>query len=72
MTIPDWCIFSLKGWQPFAKRSAAKGWFAGGSARVGWHPFQPQAEGMERARAQPSLSAAPRRDATPRQLILTG
>jgi len=32
MTISDWHMFSLKGWQPFAERSAAKGWFASGSA----------------------------------------
>ncbi len=32
MTISDWHMFSLKGWQPFAERSAAKGWFANASA----------------------------------------
>ena len=32
MTISDWCMLSLKGWQPFAERSAAKGWFADGPA----------------------------------------
>ena len=32
MTISDWHMFSLKGWHPFAERSAAKGWFADGSA----------------------------------------
>ena len=31
---------------------------------VGWHPLQPQAEGMEKLWVKPSLSAAPRRDAT--------
>ncbi len=28
MTIFDWYMSSLKGWQPFAKHSGAKGWFA--------------------------------------------
>ncbi len=32
MTISDWQMFRLKGWHPFAERSAAKGWFANGSA----------------------------------------
>ncbi len=32
MTISDWYMLSLKGWQPFAERSAAKGWGANASA----------------------------------------
>ena len=31
MTISNWYMFSLKGWQPFAERSAAKGWLANAS-----------------------------------------